>query len=212
MTNSSHGARRRRRLVRFAIMVAVLAILYGTRDWTLPAWARGLDASEAPRTADYALVLTGGENTRPFVAAGLFKKGYVGAVLVPQLRLTADARDGIVPSDSELIRRVLEERGVPADKVIPLAGEVNSTFDEATALAHFLDDHPEATVAIVTNDFHTRRARSIFRRVLGARGGQIYMVAAPTDRVTPNNWWKTERGSAIYLSETFKTLYYAVAY
>jgi uncharacterized SAM-binding protein YcdF (DUF218 family) len=211
MTKSIHG-RRRRWLVRCALAVAVLAVLYGTRGWTLPAWARGLDASEAPRTADYALVLTGGENTRPFVAAGLYKKGYVGAVLVPQLRLTADARDGIVPGDSDLIRRVLEKRGVPADKVIALAGEVNSTFDEATALARFLDDHAEATVAIVTNDFHTRRARSIFRRVLGSRAGQIYMVATPTDRVTPENWWKTERGSALYLSETFKTFYCAVAY
>ena len=212
MTDPTHTGRRRRRLARFAIVIAVLSVLYWTRGWTLPAWARGLDASEAPRSADYALVLTGGENTRPFVAAGLFNKGYVGAVLVPQLRLTADARDGIVPGDSELIRRVLEQRGVPADKIIALAGEENSTFDEATALNRFLDDHPDATVAIVTNDFHTRRARRVFRHVLGPRGSQIYMVAAPTDRVTPDNWWKTEHGSALYLSETFKTLYYAIAY
>lgn len=203
-------SRRRLRAVRLSGAVLVLAILYLTRGWTLPAWGRWLDVSEPPRPADYVLVLTGGEDTRPFVAAALYTKGYVREVLVPYLRPSADARDGVVPDDTDLIRRVLVARGVPAGRVTRLPGEVNSTADEARALARFLDDHPEATVAVVTNDFHTRHARRILYRAVGRRAGQVYLVAAPTDRVRPDTWWTSERGCAIYLSETFKSVYYAV--
>jgi uncharacterized SAM-binding protein YcdF (DUF218 family) len=155
-------------------------------------------------------VLTGGEETRPFVAAGLYNRGLVKEVLVPRLRPTADAADGITPPDSDLIRDVLIRRGVPADRITLLPGEVNSTADEAAALARFLDDHPDATVAIVTSDFHTRRARSIFGRALGPRAGQVNFVAAPTDRFSAADWWQTERGFETYVGETAKTAYYAV--
>jgi uncharacterized SAM-binding protein YcdF (DUF218 family) len=134
----------------------------------------------------------------------------VKEVLVPRLRLTADAADGIVPQESDLIHEVLVRRGVPADRIITLPGEVNSTADEATALARFLDDRPGATVAIVTNDFHTGRARSIFRRALGPRAGQVYFVAAPTDRFSAADWWQTELGFVTYMGETAKAAYYAV--
>ena len=134
--------RRRRRLARWAAVALLIATLYLTRGWTLPAWGRWLDASEPPRAADYALVLTGGEETRPFVAAGLYNRGFVKEVLVPRMRLIPDAAEGIDPPESDQIRDVLVRRGVPADRITLLPGEVNSTTDEAAALARFLDDHP----------------------------------------------------------------------
>ena len=126
------------------------------------------------------------------------------------MRLTPDAADGIRPPETELIRSTLILRGVPADKVTILPGEINSTADEAMALAGFLDSHPDATVAIVTNDFHTRRARRVFRKTLGRRAGQIYMVAAPTDNFSADDWWQHDDGFVTYVGETAKTVYYAM--
>ena len=210
MTGTIRPMPRGRRLGKGIIWVAVLFSLYATRGWTLPAWGHAIDVSEPPRPADYAMVLTGGEYTRPFVAAGMYKYGHVGGILIARMRLTPDATDGILPPESELIRSTLILRGVPEEKVTILPGEINSTADEAQALASFLEGHPDATVAIVTNDFHTRRARRVFRKALGTRAGQIYMFAAPTDGFSAEDWWQSERGFMTYLGETVKSGYYAL--
>jgi uncharacterized SAM-binding protein YcdF (DUF218 family) len=212
MSDRPRRTRWRRRLIRWGILVGILTSLFLTRGWTLPAWGRWLDVSESPRPADYAYVLGGGTDSRPFVAAGLYKRGLVGTVLVPQTRPSPEAEDRVLLDDTEVVRRVLVARGVPADRVMTLPGVVNSTFDEAHALARFLDDHPDATVAAVTHDFHTRRARSVFRKALGPRAGQVYFVATPLDRASADTWWHTETGFVTYLGETFKAGYYAVRY
>jgi uncharacterized SAM-binding protein YcdF (DUF218 family) len=185
---------------------------YLTRGWTLPAWGRWLDVSEPPRPADYALVLGGGPDSRPFVAAGLYKRGLAGGVLVADVRPAPDAADLAAPTEAALIRRVLTARGVPAGNVVTLPGEVASTFDEAHALGRFLDAHPGATVAVVTDDYHTRRARRVFRKVLGARATQVHFVATPVDGVSAADWWTTPRGFSSYVGETFKAAYYEVRY
>jgi uncharacterized SAM-binding protein YcdF (DUF218 family) len=101
---------------------------------------------------------------------------------------------------------------VPADRVTVLPGVVDSTFDEAGSLARFLDAHPDATVAIVTDDYHTRRARRAFRKVLGDRARQLRFAATPVDGVAADNWWQTPAGFRTYVGETFKAGYYELRY
>lgn len=202
----------RRRLVRLALLAGLLVVLYATRGRTLPAWGRWLDVGEPPRDADYALVLGGGSDARPFVAAGLYKAGRVRGVLVPRVRPSPDELDGVVEPEAEVTRRALLARGVPADRVTVLEGEADSTFDEARALARFLDGRPDATVAVVTHDFHTRRARAVFRSVLGDRAGRLHFVSTPSDGYSAADWWTTEDGFTTYLTETIKSVYYAARY
>jgi uncharacterized SAM-binding protein YcdF (DUF218 family) len=120
--------------------------------------------------------------------------------------------DLLAPPEPRLVRRVLVARGVPEGRVVTLPGEVASTFDEAHALGRFLDAHPDATVAVVTDDYHTRRARRVFRKVLGARAGRVSFVATPVDGVSAADWWTTPRGFSNYVAETFKAAYYEVRY
>src|SRR5262249_23505078 len=101
-------------------------------------------------------------------------------------------------------------RGVPPGRVVALPGECDSTLDEAHALARFLDAEPETTVAVVTHGYHTRRARSLFRRVLGGRGARVRFVAAPTDHFSADDWWCSEEGFAAYLTEYAKLLLYTL--
>jgi len=190
----------------------VLTLAYLARGWILPEWGGWLDVSEPPRPADYAYALGGGAESRPFVAAGLYKRGLVSGVLLPEVQPGPDAADGLAPGETELVRRLLRARGVPEDRVQILPGAVTSTFDEAHSLGRFLDAHPDATVAVVTDDYHTRRARRVFRRVLGPRAAQVHFVATPVDGVTAADWWKSARGFRTYLAETFKAGYYEVRY
>jgi uncharacterized SAM-binding protein YcdF (DUF218 family) len=103
-----------------------------------------------------------------------------------------------------LVRRVLLARGVPASAIVVLPGECDSTEDEAHTLARFLEAKPDLTVAVVTNDFHTRRARLLFRRALGSNSQRVHFVAAPVDGVAADNWWRTQKGFVQYTTEYLK--------
>jgi uncharacterized SAM-binding protein YcdF (DUF218 family) len=93
---------------------------------------------------------------------------------------------------------------VPQSAIRRLDGAVLSTRDEARTLADFLADRPEATVAIVTNDFHTRRARLLFRRAIPVSRDQLHFIAAPTDGFGPGNWWHFKDGVLWYVGEYAK--------
>lgn len=168
----------------------------------LPALARFLDISERPEAVDYLLVLGGGNGNRPFAAAALYGKGLARQVLLPTATAYPDAADGLTPSEHEIDRRVLRASGVPEDAIVPLAGTHDSTHEEAAALARFLADRPSASVAIVTTTYHTRRARLIFRSVLGGR--PIRILGAPTNGYDASNWWRFEQGVSAYASEYVK--------
>ncbi len=198
----------------------MLVLLAVTAAWLfpgvlLPPLAHYVDVSEPPRPVDYALVLNGAPDARPFAAAALVKAGLAREVLLTRQQLTlesANVQDGVLPSELELTRRVLAARGVPPAAVRVLPGEIGSTFDEARALAGFLAEHPDATAAVVTHGFHTRRARWAVRRALGDAAERVSFVGIPCDGVDVETWWRSSAGWWVYASEYAKLLYYRVRY
>lgn len=156
------------------------------------------------------MVLSGQPETRPFVAAAVLNAGLADRVLICRPWLSPEAEDGLIPDEGKITRNVLEARDVPATAIHELPGEMTSTFDEARALRTYLDEHPDRTVSVVTNDFHTRRARFIFRSVLEERSSQIRFNAAPLDGIDQSNWWHSDKGTVLYLSEYAKLVYYLV--
>jgi uncharacterized SAM-binding protein YcdF (DUF218 family) len=195
-----------------ASLVLVFGVLYLGRTCWLTEAAAFLDVAEPPRAVDYVQVLGGGDDTRPFVAATLYKKGWARQVLFAPPRPSLAVRNGEVPAEQEIIRRVLVARGVPAQALVLLGGEADSTRDEAAALAQFLESRPDRSVAVVTNAFHTRRARSIFRKVLGERAAQVFFVAAPVDGFNGHDWWCYEAGLRTYADEYIKWAFYSLRY
>jgi uncharacterized SAM-binding protein YcdF (DUF218 family) len=202
------GGKWKRRLIRWAIVAGVLVAFYLARGVLLPPVAQFLDVSETPTKVDYVLVLGGGYDTRPFVAAALFTHGQTDKILVPTVKRSPEAKDGIVLADHDGICQVLRARGVPEEAIVLLPSEVSSTYDEAAALRRFLESHPDCSVAVVTNKFHTRRALMLFGRVLGDRAAQVHFVGAPTDGFDASNWWQTEDGFVCYANEYVKLLLY----
>lgn len=182
------------------------------RGAVLPALARWLDAGGPPREADYALVLPGDENVRPFVAAAMLKAGLVRAVLVPQTESGPDEEDRVLPPTHEINRQVLLRRGVPAERIIVLRGQSASTLSDLEALGQFLADRPEARVCLVTNHYHTRRAGWAVARTLGARAGQVSVVSCPADGFAADNWWRSQAGFLAVAGEYCKLGYFALRY
>jgi uncharacterized SAM-binding protein YcdF (DUF218 family) len=185
-------------------------LVFVLHPWLLPLLGHWLDVSTPPREVDDIMVLGGGGDTRPFVAAALFKAGLAKGVLLPTVQPSPASADGLDPLHHEVMRQVLLKRGVPADAIVLLPGEVNSTADEARSLGRYMDEHPGRRVAVVTNDFHTRRAQWIFRTELGDRAVNMPFFAAPTDYFDGDNWWRSEAGCATYTDEYLKMLAFLV--
>ena len=168
------------------------------------------EASQTPGQAEYVMVLNGNENTRPFVAAALAKAGIARHALVT--RVAPEMNNPYLPPYDEINRDVLLNRGVSPDRVTILPAAAATTYDEAQALAAFLKDRPQARVLIVTDDFHTRRSRWVFAKVLGESFERVSFVAAPADAYRPDRWWQDEAGFIAFTTEYLKLAFYAVYY
>jgi uncharacterized SAM-binding protein YcdF (DUF218 family) len=201
-----------KRLILASLICAFALAAYLGREHLLPAVAHWLNVSESPRQCDYVVALPGGPLTRPFVAAALLRTGLAREALVIQTIRYPENTDGLTPPDDELTRRVLMRRGIDPSRIHVLPSRSDSTFSDAEAVSRFLAAHDGATVNVVTSHFHTRRARWIFRQVLGSASDRLHWVAAPDDYFDEDHWWQTREGLAACLSEYPKLVFYHVRY
>lgn len=205
-------SRRRRLIVALLLAAAIAFSLWMAYPCLLRAAARWLDVGESPRHADYVMILVGDERTRPFVAAALVSEGWARRVLVCESAPTPQSIDGILPPAHGIGRKILLNQGVSPDDVVVLRSEAATTYDEAKALAAFLEDYPGVRVLVVTSDYHTRRSRWIFIRSLADRSDAVSFVSAPTDYCDMNRWWRNQWGMRIVASEYLKLAFYLVRY
>lgn len=212
MEHSARVGRWRRRLLWLLAVTILLVFLFSLRNQLLPPLGRWLDVSTPPRNTEYVMVLGGGDERRPFVAATLMRRGYSQKAVIPTLSPSPDVLAGNVLPTHERMKRVFMCRGVAEEDLVILDTQIRTTFDEASALRQFLAQRSEAQVAIVTDDYHTRRTRWVFRKSLGDRAEDVYFVAAPVDGVTDKNWWQTRDGLKAYTSEYLKLAYYWCRY
>ena len=203
--------RRRSLLVIGASLAVLLIVGWFARGAILPAAGRWLNVGGLPERADFVMLLTGDENTRPFAAAALVKTGWAPRLLFAQAKNSFGIDEHDERSCNEIIRRIMQQQGVPDDDFIALPGAAATTFDEAHALAAYLADHPAKRVLIVTNENHTRRARWVFSQVLPA-SVQIAMIGVPSDEFSLGEWWRTDKGSLQVPGEYLKFAFYWLCY
>src|SRR5262249_38783173 len=117
---------------------------------------------EDPLDKADAIVVLGDDNfyaDRATRAAQLFREGKAPLVVASGRRLRPNA------GFAELMDHDLFERGVPKDKILRFAHDADSTLEEAEAVAKFAKERKWRRVIIVTSNYHTRRARYIYRHV-----------------------------------------------
>ena len=167
-----------------------------------------LDCADPPQRADIIVVLGGGYS-RPLYAADLYREGVAPQVWLSRIlpdETEARLRElGIpIPPETEVNRAILLKKGVPGKDIRLYGRDVNSTIDEADALAREYGGRGK-TIIIVTSRFHARRARLIFRRRLaGAR-----VIACPTPYETfDRRWWRHKDLTLDAATEMLKLLNY----
>ena len=169
--------------------------------------------SDPITSADAIVVLGGGVDERPFVAADLYAKGLVRKVLLSEMKEPPSVEIGALISSTEQNRRVLLRLGIP-DSAIETFGNANkNTWAEAIALKEWTDRNAVSVLIIPTEIFSARRVSWTFRREFAGTGVRIEVPSFDPPRLyTRADWWKTEDGVIEFQNEVLKYLYYHLKY
>lgn len=172
-------------LITLVAALLVLAVLYLARHPIFRLVGEGWVVEDTLDHSDAILVLSDDNfyADRATRASQVYRQGLAAVVVASGRRLRPYA--GI----AELIEHDLIERGVPKDKILKVAHDADNTREEAKALLQVAKQKKWRSVIVVTSNYHTRRARYIFRhvfpedisiRVTGARDGDF----------DPEVWWE----------------------
>lgn len=158
---------------------------------------------DAPRPADLIVVLAGGRSCRALHAFQLFRKGLSRRILI-----SARSKWEIFGTcEYELVKKFLSIQ--PADvraatEVMPLQGD--SSVDEAEETGAYFDAVQANSVLVVTSDFHTRRALSIYRTMYPDL--TVNVSAAEDSGAFDVCWWKRRRWAKTMADETMKLIWW----
>ncbi len=179
--------------------------------WWLPSIATFLDVSEPLQPADAVLILPGSEDARPEMAADLILAGIARIALIPETSLPSDPPSVPAAASTTRTRNILRRRGVPEAHIIVIGGHSRSTYGDAESLARYLQTSPLSNVIVVTNAWHTRRARVAIQHALAGSPTKVQFGSVP-NRAGTNRWWIDQAGRNGILTEWVKLLCYVAIY
>ena len=156
---------------------------------------------DAPQPSDLILVLAGETDHRPEHALELLHQGYAKHVLID---VPADAN---IYEFSQLHLAEQYVHSLPESasvRVCPIHGL--STREETHDVAKCLTAQDGTRILIVTSDFHTRRALSIFQHELPDKS---FSVAAAYDTTEfGSRWWTHRQWAKTCLAEWVRTIWW----
>lgn len=202
MTEST--SRRRRWLIPGGIFIALIAIA-AAAFFTIGKWL----VVEDPLThADVIVVLSGRLPERALEAARVYKAGYADQVWISPPESPVDDLKAMNISylgEDFYNEKVLMAQGVPPDAIRILdrpdantEAEVRQTVEDLRAM----DFH---SVIIVTSKPHTRRVRTIWRKLVGSDPTVIVRFASK-DTYDGAHWWRHTRDALDVVRETLGLL------
>ena len=195
-----------RRILLTLALLSLVALLTAVIVWFN--LGRYLDATVTPAQAD-AIVVLGGEGggfMRTRHAVALYAAGVAPVVVFSGGTL---ASTGIACTSTALSVEVASGLGIPEQAMI-LAPEAQSTLDEAANLRTLAEAEGWTTLLVVTDRFHTRRARQTLAAYLP---GVSIQASAPDDPLySPARWWSNERSLVFAVNELLKLGFYWINY
>jgi hypothetical protein len=187
------GARKHGWLLALGVMAALSA--------GLAAKAGSFLVVDAPRPSDVILVLAGETDRRPERALQLLAQGY-GRRVVLDVPTNAKLYEF---TEIQLAQKYIQDlpQGA-AVSVCPIDGL--STKEESKDAEKCLAREGGKSVLIVTSDFHTRRALSVYRHEIPE---YEYSVAAARDGGKFGvRWWKHRQWAKIFVDEWLRLVWW----
>lgn len=202
--------------MQLTIGTTIRRILFGCFVlWALSAiGATALVVSEPLPRADALLVLAGGDvyGERLRHAAAIFHEGGSPLILLTndgqRRRWSPQLQRNLTSIEQAFL--ILEDKGIPAGRILVLPGTVRGTSDEANAVSRYVRTHRLQSILAVTSPYHTRRTLWTLRRFLDHEPVAVGVEPVPATPATPSprTWWANRRGWRTVGSEFVKLPYY----
>ncbi len=167
----------------------------------LAAKAGGFLVEDSPRPSDVILVLAGETDRRPQRALQLLAQGFAGQIV---LDVPTNAKV-YQYTQIQLAQNYIQTLPQPAPvSICPIDGL--STKDEAKDAEKCLARVGGKNVLIVTSDFHTRRALSVFRREVPGYGYSV--AAARNEEQFGARWWTHRQWAKTFTDEWLRLIWW----
>lgn len=181
------------------VIVVLCLLLWGDRLL--------IAADPTPAHVDAAIVLQGSivaQKTRIAGAMSLLQRGIADRALVS------------VPKESYWgqslppVARAYLERNYGADlsarvDFCETSAQVSSTKQEAEAAMSCIHEHRWQSIAVVTSEYHTRRAGILWRKTVSRmEPGMLVVIASVADPEYQRPWWRHRQSAKIWLGESVK--------
>jgi uncharacterized SAM-binding protein YcdF (DUF218 family) len=184
------------RLLFLLFLFAFCALVYVVRH-PLMRFAGEFWVVDEPAAPSDALIVLGDDNysgDRAFHAAEMYRGGVAPVVVASGRMLRQNA------SAADLIEHDLESFGVPAASIVKLSHRADNTKDEAIEVAKLAEARHWKRILVVTSNYHARRARFIYGRVLTP--SVTFRVSGARDsEFDAAHWWQTRRGQKLFFTE-----------
>jgi hypothetical protein len=83
------------------------------------------------------------------------------------------------------------------------------TLNKSNKVLDIINQKGAKSVIVLTNLFHSRRTRNVYRKILGTSDIKLYMLTY-SNGFDNDNWWKSADGFRLVISEYLKYAYYLV--
>lgn len=181
---------------RSLLLVLLLVIAFGS-------FAGRLLVVNAAEKADAIVVLAGGsDDNRYYRGLELLRSGYAARMYLDAL---ADTQKFGHPETEYAQKFVDESAGAEVSRVKVCGIVGDSTVAETAAVARCLQADGAHRILLVTSEYHTRRALSIFQKSLP--GDEISVAAAPDVRFGVK-WWQHREWAKVTLEEWEKLFFW----
>ena len=158
---------------------------------------------DSPQPSDVIVVLAGETDYRPARALELLDQGYARRLLID---VPVDV-NVFGFTEEELAERYMHSRPEAAQLgICPIEGL--STRDESHDVEKCLAKEQGARILIVTSDYHTHRALSIFRHEIH---GKRFSIAAAYDSTQfGTHWWARRQWAKTWVGEWLRWFWWTL--
>jgi DUF218 domain-containing protein len=158
---------------------------------------------DSPQPSDVIVVLAGETDSRPTRALELLDQGYARRLLID------------VPADARIFGLTAEQLAEQYEHSRPEAAQLGicpieglSTRDESHDVEKCLAKEQGARILIVTSDYHTHRALTIFRHEIP---GKTFSVAAAYDSTQfGTHWWARRQWAKTWVDEWLRWFWWTL--
>jgi len=147
------------------------------------------------QTAEAIVVLNGSAPLRVLEAARLYKEGWAPKIILSQALRRGDfyafeALDIKIVQEHEYDREALLRSGVPDHDIMIIEEEAANTLAELRAVLRILQPPEDATLIVVTSNYHTRRTAAIWNYLTDGQVKGLVRWTRNDPSFDPATWWK----------------------